>query len=204
VNLKQVCFGSTTPEPKQVAFTMAVFACIGLCLHGLWVTFVPAPLLSGASGAAIFLAGALALHVALLWMAARRGRLIQLRALGRRNYLLYLLLTPAVLALVGWAIFAKSLPWAFTRVLGSAYASVSLMQLHHSGSNKLCRHHLRGAIMRGTFPGVICVRERIYLQYPERTVRVRLAGRTTPLGSTVSGAEVLGVANDIEIERVSE
>ena len=176
---------------------------MALCLHGTWVRFYPADIIAGWRGITLCGCAGLLLHLLVLRKAARAGRLPLLRAQGRGLYRWFLWSAPVAFAFVLWQAVFHSLPWMYTRVLGSPYADAGLMRLDASGSDRLCRWQLREE-NPPRWQRRLCVDRHFHERHRHHSpLQVRRLGHRSALGSTVNAIEVPGTGG-LASEQVSK
>ncbi|MDR7194063.1 hypothetical protein [Luteimonas terrae] len=181
---RSLWFGTEAPTPRHVGALVAVLTVCGLLLLGLFIDFIPPAVFRGRQAVILFGVIGLALtglfYGALIRTGIRTG-------VWPSDWKLWLLAPamPVFLGWIVWLVLAKAVPWAITRPFGSEHEMQAVMQTSHRASRRSCDYRLKGGPLAGTMPSFICISSRYYHRYPDRTVRVRLVGRSTVLGFAV-------------------
>lgn len=178
-------FGSENPSCGQIAGTCTTLGVIASVFLGLFVDFVPAPAFHGIHMEVLFLVVGIIETAALFAYASRKGRLSNLLEKGFLTFLFTWLVMPFVLGSVSWLVLTKTLPWAFTRTLGTSFRQDFVMETYYARSRRACDYRLRGALMERAFPRYICIREEFYRRHPEQRVSVVLTGKQSVFGTSI-------------------
>lgn len=176
---------------RNPAATVTSVAVIGAVIFGLFVDFVPMPMLYGWHAAVFFLAVGVVEMVLLGSYTIRKGTYGVFFDKGFVKFVLVFLALPLMFALCSWLIVAKTLPWAFTRAFGEPYRQSYIMRTEYRSSRKSCDYRLQGPPADRSFPGYLCIGEAIYSTYPERSVEVVLSGRRSAFGQDVQSIRVV-------------
>lgn len=188
---KAAWFGSDDPSRGRVVTILAVFAVLALLLLGMWADFAPAPFLYGRQWLLPMLLLGVVLTAWLFLHAHRRGRMEQVLGKGRLHALLMIVMMPVLLGGSVWLLVGKTLPWAYTRVLGEVFREPAVMRTHYSHSRHSCDYRLEDGPMEHAFPGYVCIDEGFYRAHPEQSVIVVIAGRRSRLGTAISDVYAL-------------
>lgn len=184
ITWRSLWFGTEAPTWRHVGALLTVLGACGLMLLGLFVDFIPAAVFRGRSAQVLFGGVGLVLTALMYVALIRRGMRTGAWPSDWKAWLVAPFM-PVFLGWIVWLVLAKALPWTITRPLGNEHEMQAVMQTSHRASRRSCDYRLKGGPLAGTMPSFICISSRYYHRYPDRTVRVRLVGRSTVLGFAV-------------------
>lgn len=182
---KRTWFGSEEPTRKQVITTFVALGGCAAMLMGLFVDFVPAPALHGMHIAILFLILGIVVAAAFFLFVSRQGTLTQVMGKGFFKPIAVFLGTPIVFSFVFWIIFARSMPWAFTKTFGEDYRERVTLQTEYRRSRKTCDYRLEGGLLERSFPSYLCISEDFYRRHTDETVSVVLVGKQSIFGISI-------------------
>lgn len=179
-------------KPKLLALmkVASIFMMLGLIPPSLFATFISAEFLQGRYWKWPALAIGIALTVLLRRHNRRLGRPTDMDGGGRVLKVFMFFGMPVMLGFLSWLFLAKTIPWLLTWVLGGAFEEAYVMQTYHQSKGNFCEYQLRGGPIEHAFPDHLCIKEELYLRYPEQPIAVTLKGQRSFLGSRV--AEIYG------------
>lgn len=181
--------GSDDPTRSQVIGNISVLGICVLVPLGMFVDFVPAPALHAIDMKVLFLIVGLIESALLFGYAARKGRLSRLMDEGILRFVFVLCCAPFVFGLISCIVLVKSLPWMYTRPLGSEFRESHVMETHYKRSRRGCDYRLRGGPMERSFPNYLCISEAFYRRHPEDRVNVILTGKRSVFGDSIQRIE---------------
>lgn len=164
---------------------LAVLTVLGLVPLGMFVDFVPAAFLYGRQWLLPMLLVGVVMTVLLAVLGYRQGQMSVITDKGPLFSIFMLFGSPLLLGAVSWLILAKSLPWMFTRVAGTPFREVHVMQVHYQDSRRSCDYRLLGGPMKRSIPEYLCINEAFYRRHPEQEVPVLLTGQRSALGMRI-------------------
>jgi hypothetical protein len=182
---KRTWFGSEDPTRKQVITTFVALGGCAAMLMGLFVDFVPAPALHGMHIAILFLILGVVAAAAFFSFASRQGTLRLVMGKGFLKPIAVFFGIPIVFSFVFWIIFARSMPWAFTKAFGEKYKERITLQTEYRRSRKTCDYRLRGDLIERSFPSYLCINEDFYRRHPNQMVSVVLVGKQSVFGISI-------------------
>ena len=198
---KHFVFGKEAPSRARVVGSLFAYPILAMAIHGWFAPVVPVPWLRGMPGATIMLALSLALAVAfaLATVPVRPPRVTQ----GSFGYpqvedrgdtgqpMLFAVGMAILMAPILWLALGKSLPWMLAGAFGVAHEETTTLRLEHGFSRRSCDYRAYGPVLEATVPNYLCISREAYEANPERTMTVRLLGRTTAVGWRIDGFRVV-------------
>lgn len=178
-------FGVDNPCCERRIAVHTAIAVLALTFYGMWVDFLPSPLVQWTS-----------FHVALLLSIAVVGWVAWANLSGRnRNYrggaAKMILLAPfAVLVLLFffWCALSRGVAGGVTQLTGQDFTlPPTRMHTEHVWRRHECGYQLKGGPLADMFFDHICTRSAYYQAYPHHSVEVELVGRRGSLGFVVTG-----------------
>ena len=171
------------PEPITLAGLLA-YPAIALCVISLLhLNFIPYRLLSGWSAVSLFLVFGCA--VTMFRRRKDQAKLVDEEVEEWR--VARFLFSVFAYGLVGWLLLGRIMPWAIATAFGASYARNEIVQVERSNRIKGCSTKLKGPMTQGTYPNFICADGMGVSGFG--VIEVRLSGKETPLGATVSKIE---------------
>ncbi|MBB4126774.1 hypothetical protein GGR77_002064 [Xanthomonas translucens] len=164
---------------------LALLALLGLVPFGLFVDFVPAAFLYGSRWPLPMLLVGVVMTALLFLHGHRHQRMSAITEKGPLFSVVMIFAMPLLLGFMSWLVVAKSLPWMFTRMAGTPFREVHVMQAHYQHSRRFCDYRLRGGPMKQSIPDYLCISEAFYRRYPEQDVQVLLTGQRSALGMRI-------------------
>lgn len=164
---------------------LALLALLGLVPLGMFVDFVPAVFPYGRQWLLPMLLVGGVLTALLFVHGHRQGRLSVITEKGPLFSVFMIFASPLLLGFMSWLIVAKSLPWMFTRMAGTPFREVYVMQAHYQHSRRSCDYRLLGGPMKYSIPKYLCISESFYRRHPEQEVPVLLTGQRSALGMRI-------------------
>ncbi|MCC8471652.1 hypothetical protein [Xanthomonas phaseoli] len=175
-------------RPKLFALmkVASIFVMLGLIPPSLLATFIPVEFLQGRYWKWPALAMGLALTVVLRRRNRRLGRPTDTEGGGRVLKVFMSLGMPVMMGFLSWLFLAKAIPLGVTLLVGTTFEQAYVMQTHHQSKSDFCAYQLRGGPMEHAFPDHLCIKEELYLRYPEQPIAVTLRGQRSVLGARVT------------------
>jgi len=169
---------------------LALLALLGLVPLGIYVDFVPAAFMHGRRWVFPMLLVGAVMTGLLFVRGQRQGRISLITNKGPFFSAFMICATPLLLGFMSLLIVTKSVPWMFTRIAGTSFREVHVMQAHYQYSRRSCNYRLVGGPMTNSIPPYLCTSEAFYRRHPEQAVAVLLAGQRSALGMRIEQVDV--------------
>ncbi|MCS3745733.1 hypothetical protein [Xanthomonas sp. 3793] len=164
----------------------SIFVMLGLIPPSLFATFIPVEFLQGRYWKWPALVMGIALTVLLRRRNRRLGRPTDMDGGGHVLKVFMFLGMPVMMGFLSWLFLAKAIPWGVTLLVGTTFEEAYLMQTYHQSKSDFCEYQLRGGPIDHAFPDHLCIKEELYLRYPEQQIAVTLKGQRSVLGARVT------------------